>query len=111
MALPIALLTALVAAASAAAPAAPARNEYQLVNPRAIDLFERDPKLMQWALDGFDSDGDGFLSIFEADRAARQFKAIADGDSDGRVTPTEYRAARAFVVARWALEAARANRR
>lgn len=75
---------------------------YSLVNPKAIELFERDPQLMRWALGIFDSNGDGRLSVFEADRAAEQFKAIADGDTDGRVTPTEYRSARQFIVARWA---------
>lgn len=78
-------------------------NEYRLSNPRAIELFERDERLMHWALGAFDWDRDGHLSIREADSAARDFKRIADGDSDGRVTPTEYRAARDFIVARWAV--------
>lgn len=74
---------------------------YELVNPRAIDLFERDQRLMDWALRFHDADGDGQLSIIEADSASRAFKTIADGDTDGRVTPTEYRSARDFIVARW----------
>lgn len=77
-------------------------QDYRLANPRAIELFERDPALMRWALGAFDSDGDEHLSIREADRAAREFKTIADGDTDGRVTPSEYRAARDFIRARWA---------
>ena len=90
------------AAAAAAPPADPA--DYRLVNPRAIELFERDSTLMDWALSQYDSNRDGYLSIREADKAAREFKAIADGDKDGRVTPTEYRSARDFVVARWAVK-------
>jgi hypothetical protein len=81
----------------------PADYDYQLVNPRAIELFERDDKLMRWALMTFDADRDGYLSIFEADRAAREFKRIADADGDGRVTPEEYRRARDFIVARYAI--------
>ena len=76
---------------------------YSLVNPKAIELFERDPQLHSWALARFDSNGDGRLSIFEADPAAKEFKTIADGDTDGRVTPSEYRSARDFITARWAI--------
>ena len=83
------------------AAAAQPGDGYRLVNPRAIELFERDEKLMQWALAGFDSNRDGHLSIFEADDAAVEFKRIADGDTDGQVTPTEYRSALGFIVARW----------
>ncbi len=76
-------------------------DDWRLVNPKAIELFERDSTLMAWALPRFDEDGDGHLSIMEADDAAREFKRIADGNGDGRVTPAEYRAAREFIVARW----------
>lgn len=75
---------------------------HQLVNPRAIELFERDPQLHRWALAKFDSNRDGRLSVFEADMAAGEFKLIADGDTDGQVTPAEYRSARQFIIARWA---------
>jgi hypothetical protein len=85
----------------AAAPADDA-DDYRLVNPKAIELFEADGKLMDWALARFDKDRDGYLSIMEADAAARAFKTIADADRDGRVTPAEYRSARDFIVARWA---------
>jgi hypothetical protein len=95
------MILLLLVAAAAAPPADP--SDYRLVNPRAIELFERDSTLMDWALQRFDSNADGYLSIFEADKAAREFKAIADGDNDGQVTPTEYRSARDFVVARWAV--------
>ena len=93
----------LLAIAAAAAPP-PDSADYRLVNPRAIELFERDSTLMGWALGQYDSNRDGYLSIREADKAAREFKAIADGDKDGQVTPTEYRSARDFVVARWAVQ-------
>ena len=93
----------LLLVAAAAAPPADA-SDYRLVNPRAIELFERDPTLMGWALGQYDSNGDRYLSIREADKAAREFKAIADGDKDGQVTPAEYRSARDFVVARWAAQ-------
>ena len=98
-------LIALLLISSAAADAG---EDYRLVNPRAIELFERDPRLMQWALARFDDNGDGYLSIFEADRAAIEFKSIADGDKDGQVTPAEFRAGRDFVVARWAVDTAEA---
>jgi hypothetical protein len=76
-------------------------SDYKLVNPRAIELFEREPKLMDWALAAFDKDHDGYLSIFEADAAAQEFKSIADGDKDGQVTPAEFQSAMDFVVARY----------
>lgn len=76
-------------------------SDYKLVNPRAIELFEREPKLMDWALAKFDRDGDGYLSIFEADAAAQEFKSIADGDKDGQVTPAEFQSAMGFIAARY----------
>jgi hypothetical protein len=82
---------------------APPDDGYGLVNPKAIELFEADSSLMQWALARYDSDSDRHLSIFEADKAAAEFKRIADGDGDGRVTLGEYRAARDFIVARYAI--------
>ena len=91
--------------------AADAGDGYRLVNPRAIELFEQEPQLMDWALARFDADGDGYLSIFEADKAAVEFKSIADGDKDGQVTPAEFRAGRDFVVARWAIDTAQTSSR
>lgn len=96
-------LFALALAAAAVDPA----DDYRLVNPKAIELFERDAQLMDWALARYDSNRDSSLSIFEADKAAREFKRIADGDTDGQVTPAEYRSARDFVLARWAAAAAK----
>ena len=95
---PIVLAIALQLSASA-----PPDDGYGLVNPKAIELFEADSRLMQWALARYDSDSDRHLSIFEADKAAAEFKRIADGDGDGRVTLGEYRAARDFIVARYAI--------
>jgi hypothetical protein len=95
-------LLALSILAGAAAPPDPSADD-RLVNPRAIELFENDPRLMRWALEYFDLDRDGQLSAYEASLAARQFKHIADGNRDGRVTPAEYRAAVEFIVARWAV--------
>ncbi len=77
-------------------------DDYRLVNPKAIELFETDNRLMDWALANFDKDHAGYLSIMEADEAARASKRTADGDGDGQVTPAEYRSARAFIVARFA---------
>ena len=37
----------------------------------------------------------------EAAAAAEDFRKIADSDGDGRVTPKEYRDARAFILARY----------
>jgi hypothetical protein len=97
------MIACVLSVAMAAMPAAAdTGDEWRLVNPKAIELFEADQSLMDWALSRFDRDGDGYLSIMEADDAARAFKQIADGDGDGQVTPAEYRAARDFIVARWA---------
>lgn len=91
-------MTALFLALAAFQAAQPAP---QPVNPRAVELFERDWALMQWAKRIFDSDRDGIISIGEAQGAARAFRDIADGDSDGRVTPYEYDRAREFILARY----------
>jgi len=71
------------------------------VSPRAVELFERDWVLMNWALKFHDRDRDILLSPQEAQAAAIAFRAIADTDEDGRVTPIEYREARAFILARY----------
>ena len=56
---------------------------------------------MNWALKTHDKDRDILLSAAEAQDAAAEFRSIADGDQDGRVTPVEYRAAREFILARY----------
>lgn len=72
-----------------------------IASPRAAALFERDWVLANWALKKFDGDRDILLSGGEAAAAAAEFRRIADGDGDGRVTTAEYRAAREFILARY----------
>jgi hypothetical protein len=67
----------------------------------ARDLFERDWVLMNWALKFHDSDHDVMLEPSEAQTAADEFRKMADTNGDGRITPDEYRAARAFILARY----------
>jgi hypothetical protein len=85
------LTSLLLAAAVANAP----------VTPAAIALFERDWVLMNWALKFHDDDRDILLEPSEATAAAAEFRKLADTDGDGRITPQEYRAARAFILARY----------
>jgi hypothetical protein len=80
--------------------AAPAIAASAPVSPRSVELFERDWVLMNWALKFHDQDRDILLSPSEASTAASEFRRIADADSDGRVTPQEYSAAREFILAR-----------
>ena len=82
------------------ATAAPALAQQPTAAP-ARAIFERDWVLMNWALKRFDTDRDILLSPTEAASAARAFRQIADGNGDGRVTQQEYRAARAFILARY----------
>lgn len=70
-------------------------------NPRALELFEREWMLMDWALRRFDADGDVRLSLNEAQPAANAFKTMADGDGDGRVTTYEFDRAKEFILARY----------
>ena len=77
-----------------------ARAESARPNP-ARAIFENDWVLMNWALKFYDSDRDVLLEPEEAQAAADAFRRIADGDGDGRVTPLEYRQARAFILARY----------
>ena len=72
-------------------------------NPNANELFDRDPALRAWALKLFDTNHDGWLTLYEAQPAIARFKEIADADRDGRVTPYEYARAKEFVAARWAV--------
>jgi hypothetical protein len=67
--------------------------------PAAMQLFERDWVLMNWALKFYDSDHDILLDSTEAAAAAAEFRKLADKDEDGRVTPAEYRAAREAILA------------
>jgi hypothetical protein len=91
MAIPLLFLAA---AAAATAPTAP-------VVQAAGQLFERDWVLMNWALKYHDQDRDILLEPNEAAAAAADFRKIADTNGDGRVTPQEFRDARAFILARY----------
>ena len=87
------LLTSLLLQAATAASAP--------LNPNANLLFERDAALKEWAVRMFDTNRDGWLTLYEAQPALAAFKEIADGDSDGRVTTAEYRRAKEYIAARW----------
>jgi len=95
------MLALLLFAVAAAAPPSLPPVEASAPNPRVAELFDRDPALMAWALKRFDSNGDGWLTLFEAQRAADAFRDVADTDHDGRVTTSEHRSAVAFIVARY----------
>ena len=71
------------------------------VNPHAHELFEIDPQLRAWAVRIYDSNHDGWLTLYEAQPAFAAFRDIADADRDGRVTTTEYARAKEFIAARW----------
>lgn len=92
-------LLALITPASATAQQAAAAS--MRVTPDAQSLFERDWVLTNWALKFYDTNQDILLQPEEAQNAAEAFRKLADTDGDGRVTPEEYRAARAFILARY----------
>ena len=81
----------------------PALAQPAPLNPRARELFEQEPVLMHWALGRFDSNRDGWISMFEAQGAVTAFREIADTDGDERVTVREFEAAKAFLASRYAL--------
>jgi hypothetical protein len=56
---------------------------------------------MNWALKFYDTNRDILLEPQEAQAAAAEFRKIADGDNDGRITQQEYRQARQFILARY----------
>jgi hypothetical protein len=94
---PVLIIALAAAAQSSSLPA----TQASLATSAAQQLFERDWVLMNWALKFFDSDRDILLEPREAEAAAVQFRKIADTDNDGRVTPQEYRDARALILARY----------
>jgi hypothetical protein len=96
MALPMLLIVAV----AAGQPTLPTQASIS-TSPAAVQLFERDWVLMNWALKFYDRDRDILLEPDEARAAAAEFRKIADADGDGRVTPAEYRAARASILARY----------
>lgn len=71
------------------------------VNPRANELFDRDSILRDWAVRIYDSNRDGWLTLYEAQPALVAFKDIADGNRDGQVTGYEFARAKEYIAARW----------
>jgi hypothetical protein len=94
---PLAAATLVFATPLAAQPSRPNLQP----TPAALQIFERDWVLMNWALKFYDSDRDILLEPNEAWAAADAFRRMADTNNDGRVTPEEYRQARAFILARY----------
>ena len=84
----------------AAAAAQPAPTLASVASPARM-IFEKDWVLMNWALKFYDRDRDILLEPDEAQSAAAAFRDMADANHDGRVTTDEYRAARAFILARY----------
>lgn len=94
MASALLLLTVATVAAAQATPAS-------LQTSAAMELFDRDWVLMNWALKFYDKNRDILIEPDEAAAAADAFRKMADSNGDGRVTTEEYRAARAFILARY----------
>ena len=93
---------ALACALMSAAPALAQATEASLTRPTAaVQLFERDWVLMNWALKFYDANRDILLQPDEAQAAADAFRNLADADHDGRVTPQEFAAARAHILSRY----------
>jgi hypothetical protein len=87
---------------ASAAPAVGQPTEASLKTPPpALQLFERDWVLMNWALKYYDANHDVLLEPGEAQAAADAFRRLADLNNDGRVTPQEYAAARANILSRY----------
>jgi hypothetical protein len=84
--------------AAVAAPMSAQPSHANLKTPAALELFERDWVLMNWALKYFDANRDILIEPDEAMVAAAAFRKLADKDGDGRVTPEEYQAARAGIL-------------
>jgi hypothetical protein len=95
------LMLSFMLAAAAPAAAQQATPASVRVTPEARELFERDWVLMNWALKFYDADHDILLEPAEAQQATDEFRKLADTNGDGRVTPDEFRAARAFILARY----------
>lgn len=87
--------------AALAAVASPSPGQTLNPTPAALQIFERDWVLMNWALKYYDTDGDILLQPSEAEAAAQAFRKLADTDHDGRISQSEYRAARAFILAKY----------
>jgi hypothetical protein len=87
----------LLLASAGAQPAQPTPASLK-APPPALELFERDWVLMNWALKYYDSNRDILLQPDEAQAASDAFRKLADANGDGRVTPDEYRAARQAIL-------------
>lgn len=95
-----AMISLIMSFALAAVPvSAPA--SHAVFNPRADDVIDSNPVLKQWAVSQFDSNHDGWLTLYEAQPAVAAFRDMADADHDGRVTVREFEAAVAFISARY----------
>jgi hypothetical protein len=81
--------------------ATPAWGQTLQPTPAALEIFERDWVLMNWALKYYDANGDILLEPNEARAAADAFRRIADVNRDGRISQQEYRAARDEILARY----------
>ena len=95
------LIPALCLAALAAPLAAQTTPASLKTPPAALQLFERDWVLMNWALKYYDFNRDVLLDPSEAQAAAEGFRKLADANDDGRVTPQEFAAARANILSRY----------
>src|SRR6185312_5494986 len=94
------LILALCLAAFAAPLAAQPTPASLKTPPPAMQLFERDWVLMNWALKYYDANHDVLIEPDEAEAAAEAFRNLADANHDGRVTPQEYAAARGDILSR-----------
>lgn len=94
------MISLLASLALAAAPLSASANQAAF-NPRAGDLIASDARLKQWAVRLYDSNRDGWLTLYEAQPAVAAFRDIADANHDGRVTVREFEAGVAFISARY----------
>ena len=72
-----------------------------LAFPDAVEFLGRDPVLKAWAVRHYDTNRDGWLTLYEAQPAMSALREIADGNGDGRVTTYEFDQAKNFIRARW----------
>lgn len=93
-------LLASLALAASTAPASLPPTEASL-NPRANELLDSNPALKSWAVRIYDTNHDGWLTVYEAQPAVAAFRELADANHDGRVTVREFDAALAFISARY----------
>ena len=78
-----------------------ARVEQASLNPRAVELVDSNPVIKGWALRQYDSNHDGWLTVYEAQPAVKAFEDIADENRDGSVTVSEYQAAIDYLRSRY----------